>query len=480
MKSIELRAGTNVFWLFISDLLLRGSIFVGTLYLARVLGIGEFGIFSFALALANYLWLTVDLGIARYGTRETASCRGNVNDLLKELNSLRFFLSLLIYSAFFLVLTLILGSTNKLIYLAAGLYVVTFALNPDWFIRGIEEMKYLVVGNLVTAVFFLCGTLFFVRGPGDTALALFFWAVSFLVSGVCTLIIIRKYLGFKFTLVIKIDKWKNHLKNSIHFALSGSLIRASSFLSVIMLGFLVLPEELGIFSAPHRLILTIVNLSFIIPKAFYPILSSQRDKPGEFRQSNDKFYSVLMLVGIPIGLFGFFFATDIIGLLYGNLYLGSSGIFKILIWQVPVSFLSIGIINSLFAVGLQKINTYVIGAGFLIKLVLCMVLIPVFGIYGAAVSDLVAAACVLILLVIFFSINVYRGNFINRDFFKIVLSCFIIVFLIYFVLSDMDFIFQIVLSGILYLALIFIFGVVNKETVYRVVKDLRSKEKGSS
>jgi len=480
MKSLELRAGTNVFWLFLSDILLRGSIFIGTLYLARVLGTKEFGIFSFALAIANYLWLAVDLGIARYGTREAAGRSGDKNELLDELNSLRFFISLFIYSAFFLVLTFLLSSTNNLIYLAAGLYVVSFALNPDWFIRGIEEMKYLVVGNFITAVFFLSGTLFFVTGPQDTALALLFWSVSFLVSGLCTLILIRRYLGHKFALVVRYQVWKNHLKNSIHFALSGSLIRINSFLTIILLGFLVLPQDLGIFSAPHRLILTIVNLNFIIPKAFYPILSSQRKDPGEFRVSNDKFYSVLMLTGLPIGLFGYYFATDIIGLLYGKLYFESTGILKILIWQVPITFLSIGIINSLFALGLQKINTYALGAGVLIKLVFCLMLIPVFGIYGAAVSDLVGAVCVLIFLVIFFSFKVYRNNFINKDFFKIVMSCLIVLFLNYSVLAETAFIFKIILSAFLYVVFIFIFGVIKKETVFKIFKDLRSGGKNPS
>ena len=480
MKSLELRAGTNVFWLFLSDILLRGTIFIGTLYLARILGTMEFGIFSFALAVANYLWLAVDLGIARYGTREAAGKSGCKNEILVELNSLRFFLSLFIYSTFFFILTFFLSSTNNLIYFAAGFYVVAFAINPDWFIRGIEQMKYLVVGNLITAIFFIIGILLFVKGPDDTALALLFWAVSFLVSGLCTLIIIRKYLGYRFTLVVKIKEWKKHLRNSIHFALSGSLIRINSFLSIILLGFMVLPGDLGIFSAPHRLILTIVNLNFIIPKAFYPILSSQRDDPGIFRASNEKFYSVLMMTGVPIGLFGYYFANDIIGLLYGKQYIESSGILKILIWQIPITFLSLGIINSMFAVGLQKLNTYAIGAGLLIKLVLCLILIPVFGIYGAAVSDLAGAACVLVILVIFFSFNVYRSNVIKKDFFMIVFSCLIVLLLNYSLFLGLGFLFKFILSAILYVILVFVFGVIKKETVYEIYNDLRSNKKNRS
>ena len=480
MKSLELRAGANTFWLFLSDLLLRGSIFLGTLYLARVLGTKEFGIFSFALVLANYLWLMVDLGIANYGTREAASRQSNVEEILDELNSLRFFLSLFIYSAFFLVFTIFLNSANKLTYIAAGFYIVAFALNPDWFIRGIEKMKYLVVGNFITGIFFLSGTFLFITGPEDTALALLFWSVSFLVSGLSTLIIIWKYLDYRFVLVVDIEKWKHHLKNSIHFALSGSLIRINSFLSIFILGFLVLPEDLGIFSAPHRLILTVVNLNFIIPKAFYPILSSQRDDPVQFRHSNEKFYSVLMLTGIPVGLFGYFFAADLIGLLFGRSYLQSTSIFKILIWQVPIIFLSIGIINSLFAIGLQRINTYVIGAGVLIKLILCLILIPKYGINGAAFSDLIGAAFVLIFLVVLFSLNVYRSSFLNLDIIKIVLSCIIVIAFVYLVLSGFGFIIKIVLSAVLYLVLVFILGVLKKEMVYRVFRNLRNIKDNSS
>ena len=66
MNNVARRVISNFIWLLLSDVFSGGTIFLGNLYIARVVKAVEFGIFSFALAVSEYMWIAADLGITLY------------------------------------------------------------------------------------------------------------------------------------------------------------------------------------------------------------------------------------------------------------------------------------------------------------------------------------------------------------------------------------------------------------------------------
>ena len=54
------RAGKNIFWLFISEVCMRGIMFVAILYLARTLGASGFGLYSLGVTTGIVLWGIAD------------------------------------------------------------------------------------------------------------------------------------------------------------------------------------------------------------------------------------------------------------------------------------------------------------------------------------------------------------------------------------------------------------------------------------
>jgi PST family polysaccharide transporter len=163
------RAFNNIFWLFLSEACSRGLIFLGTIYLARVLGKAGFGLYSLALAVGVYFWIVVDMGVMVYGTREIARNKEKAAELYSLLNSLRFILAVTLFLIFCAVLYMVdMTPEKRLILIAGGFYVVGYSLSPDWVFRGLEKMQYIALGSIVTSFFFITGIYLLVKAPSDT------------------------------------------------------------------------------------------------------------------------------------------------------------------------------------------------------------------------------------------------------------------------------------------------------------------------
>jgi O-antigen/teichoic acid export membrane protein len=199
MDNINRRVTSNFFWLLTSDILFKGALFLGTIYIARVLGTVEFGLFSFALAVTNSIWGVADLGVNQYGTRQVARTPNKAEELLRVLNSLRFFTSILVFGTFFLILTLVhVPQHKKAVLLASAVYLIAYGLSPEWLLRGAETMKYLAIGNLIMAFVFLPSIFLLVGDPRDTVWASFLWGFSFFFGSVGTIYLLWKKLNIRF------------------------------------------------------------------------------------------------------------------------------------------------------------------------------------------------------------------------------------------------------------------------------------------
>jgi O-antigen/teichoic acid export membrane protein len=109
-------------------------------------------------------------------------------------------------------------------------------------------------------------------------------------------------------------------------------------------------------------------------------------------------YSSVALVAILVACFVTIFASEILNLLFGKDYLGGVDVLKIRIWETV--FAAIGVITGSWALveGMQRQTLIFSVFGMLINISLNLILIPLFGIKGAAISSLVSIIFVVIIL----------------------------------------------------------------------------------
>lgn len=380
------RAFSNIFWLSLSEVSSKGLIFLGTVYLARVLGKAGFGLFSLSLAVGVYLWTVVDMGVTGYGTREIARNKEKAAELYSLLNSLRLILAVILFIIFCgsLFLTEV-PVEKKLILIAGGFYVVGHALLSDWVLRGLEKMQYIALGNVVTALFFLAGIYIVARDSSDTLGASIVYSSSFLVGSVILIFVLKQKLKIPLRIRISFTEWKRHVKESFYFAINASFNNISIFIPIFFMGIWSTAEDLGTFSAPHRLTMLVIRSGALVIMALYPVLSSLYvTNMDDFKKTHAGFQKMIMWCAMPVCVIATVLSKDIVVLIFGTPYAESAGIFSLLIWLsfLMVTRYSFG--NALISANFHRFNMFATGAGAAVVTLVSIATVKWYGGYGAA------------------------------------------------------------------------------------------------
>jgi len=476
--SLDSRLTSNFFWLFLSEVFSKGLIFIGTIYLARVLGAASFGLYSLSLSIAICVWFIADLGVSLYGAREVAKNRGKAQEFLQILNSMRFFAALILFLVLCVVIFPIsIPSMTKKVIVVGALYVIAYALSSDWLLRGIEQIQYVTFGNAVLSSTFLVSVLFFVHQSQDATIAVFLHSLSYFFASSALLLVLKRKFNIRFKFKLSWNEFKIHLKELWYFAFTFALGSAIAPLVIILLGILSGQESVGFFSAPHRIIMLILGFMGIFSFSFYPILADQFVHDSEsFLRTQAIFQKVMLIVGIPIGVGGFILSKGIIHLLLGNRYTPSVGVFNILVWLIPLSFMSVTYSATLLATKFQRLYLIAIGISCAVAVILSVLLIPSFGIIGAAIVLLCQKCIILILVIWMFQQHIHRFTFFDGYFIKVLGASIVMGVVIWVAKIN---IFGKIFVGIgLYSLILFLLKVITKEQLircYSLLANMRRK-----
>lgn len=397
ITSTTKRAASNFLWSVVSEAIAKGVFFLTSIYLARALGVSNFGVFTLAQTITFYIWFAVDLGIGMYGIREIAKDKEKVEHIINPLLTLRISSGLIFFTLYTISLLLIdIPPAKRLVFIGCGLYLLTYSLYSDWIFKGLERFKFIAFGSFVSSTVFLISILYLVKGSDDLISASFIWSLSFLFGSLSLLYFLHRTLGIKYIPSLNLKLWFFHVKESIYFSVSGGLLAIYQYLPILYLSIFFTSYEIGLFSAPYRLIMAIGTAGFMIPMAFYPVFSElylqDRD---EFRKTHGKFQKIMLSLGIPVGVLGVLFGDEIISLFFGSQYIQAAGVFKILIWLVPLYFLRYTYGSVLLACGFQRLHNIATLTGVLCMFIAGLFLVPKFSITGGAVALLISEILIL-------------------------------------------------------------------------------------
>ena len=96
----------------------------------------------------------------------------------------------------------------------------------------------------------------------------------------------------------------SHIKESIHFTISKGFLTLYIYLPIIYLGLFSSDYEVGLFSAPFRLIIAITFVISILPMALFPIFSelyiSNKEKFNKLHRLYKLSFSFIMFFSIRV------------------------------------------------------------------------------------------------------------------------------------------------------------------------------------
>jgi O-antigen/teichoic acid export membrane protein len=389
----------NTFWLFFGQIISRLIRVVIVIYGARILGVADWGAFSYALALAAFFTVFLDFGINAVITRES------VHDLKKQEE----------YFATSLVI--------KFISLAV-LAVLIIAFAPDvvsWFTKGVDTQK---VISLIPFVILIMGF----DGLRDFAATLSrAWekmeveslvqivtnavivAASFIALGIS---VSPQSLGIGYTvgtgvgMLMAFYPFRHYLRD-IFKKIKPALLKPILFAAwpfgmlgivgiinlntdIIMLGWYRTLETVGYYSSAQKIAQLVQSVPGLIAIAFFPALVKALHT-DRFKALFEKATRVLLVLVVPITIVSFVYAEKIVLLLFGEQYLSSSRTFQIMSFTFITAFFAASFGNALFALGKEKKLLAYVGTGIVANILFNFLLIPRYGSSGAALSTVLVS-----------------------------------------------------------------------------------------
>lgn len=364
-KRILQRIKSNYGWSLLSDVGGKGFLFLVTVYLARNLGVKQFGLITYAQTLAVYFWLGVDLGINMYGSREISRDKQNAAEVINPLLTLRIVCGLVVFAVFIAAASVI-GEdpVQRMVYMGSAFYLLTRAINIEWVMRGFERFEYMAVGNVLTFASMMLLVVVMVKDGSDVVAAAYIWSFSYLIGGALMLWALRARLGIKWRPSFGMAEWKRHLRESLHFTASAMLINLYAYLPILFLGLFSTRYDVGIFSAPFKVVTSMVFLVEILPLSLYPIFSELHTTDREkFRRLFYRFLAVSAVMGLAIGVTGAVFGRQIMMLIFGERYTDSVRVLVVIIWFAAMVPLRMSFRTVIAASGFQRFYTLVAAFG---------------------------------------------------------------------------------------------------------------------
>ncbi len=441
----------NTFWLFLSEAGMRILKLFIFIYAARKLGTSEWGVFSYILALIGVFSTISDIGINSILTREVAK----KSEDGKQYISTSFFLKLILSftaSISFLIFAFLTKNTSEIKVLLPIAAIILFLDSMREFgfaiNRAFEKMETEAFAK-VTSVLVLVIFGFIFISQNHSALS---FLNAYLMGSIFGIIIMYITLRNYFSKIYQTYD-KNYLlpilKEAWPIAVISGFGIIMANIDTIFLGMFRGNSEIGIYAAAQKP----VQLMYIIPgllsTALLPIFS--RMAKNNIEKTNEiinKTIKLTILISAPIVIGGIILGTPIINFLFGQQYIESAPLFKIMITAIITGSIGGIVSNALFAQNKQKKIMYYIIIGAIINFILCFSLIPFFGMYGAAIS--VTISSILINVLLFTNFKKDNSLKINFELIKMIFALFTMIISIFIFQKFINIILLLILSSIIY------------------------------
>lgn len=380
------------------------------------MGPEKFGLINFAGAFVGYFGILTDYGFNLSATREISIHRDDKKKIAQIFNSV-----IIIKSSLFLLSSVIITILIISIPLFRGDYLTYFlsfgvvlgnVLFPVWFFQGIEKMKYITLLNFTFK--FITTILIFILiiKPADYHLLIFLNSLSFILTGVVSIIIIKFVFKMAFQFPLK-SEIVYQLKEGWYIFLSTIAISLYTISNTFILGLFASNTVVGYFSAADKIRSAVQNVYSTISQTIYPHVSSLFNKSmGEGFAFIRKILKNFGVISFLFSLCLLVFAKQIILVVLGERYFNSIIVLQIISFLPFLIFLSnIFGIQVMLNINMKKEFTRVIVISSLINLIASFILVPLFFHVGTAVSVLLTETIVTLymyLMLVSKKIHIFR------------------------------------------------------------------------
>lgn len=366
--------------------------FVFFSYLATKLGATNLGYYSYAISFAAMFSILVDWGLANLLTRDIAQDKTRAQNYFSKALGLKIIWSLITYLIVIGIIFNITDSvlTRELVLITGVLMLLdsfTLIFYSVW--RGFQNLTFESFGTIGFQIIYSVAGFILLQFTDNLKLVM----ISLFIASLFNFLYSGWLLKYKGKISLKpIFAWlelKNFYLLALPFGLAGIFAKIYAYADVILVNQFLGPTQTGFYSLAYKLTFTLQFIPLALVASLYPALSFYLNKEKVILE-NIYFSSIkyLLIVSLLVTMLIFGFGQDLISAIYGENFLPSAPILIILVTSLPFLFVNFAFGSVLNASGKQMRQTWHIGWVAGANIILNIILIPIFGVLGAALTSL--------------------------------------------------------------------------------------------
>ena len=367
--------------------------FFVVIYVARTLGAEDFGVLSYCLSIVGLLLVFGSLGLEDIVVKSIVNSK-NYYVYLGTAITLRF-----IGCVFIIIVSIIYSYFHQSWKIALIIFILALSnlFRPfsviEYYYKAHVLGKWISIANFFSfsissflKVIFCFYDFGLIYVAAAYALEALFLAVAYIFSAFYTNLRLTRF-RFDFKTAVKL------LYQSWPLIFSGFVISIYMKIDQVMIGQMLSSAEVGKYAIAVKLSEVWYMVPIVITSTLFPaILDIKNDNPDKYKLKMLQLYSGFLWFSMFISVLVTLFSELIIKNLLGSDFVGSSIVLSIHIWTSIFVFLGVASGKWLVAEGLQIYSLYRACFGALLNVFLNFLLIPKYGIIGAAIATLVAQA----------------------------------------------------------------------------------------
>lgn len=404
-KSFHQTILKNAAWLMFAEIIVKTASLLALIFLARYLGPASYGKVAFATSFVAVFSFIMDFGFPTLAAKEMSRDNKRMAEYVDNILVMQIILGFITLGIIALS-AIFLGKDKDLLILVYLFGIsnifATFVLFLQSVFCAKEKMEYTALSKIVQGIILSLLIFLVIFKKLPILYVGYAYIASSAISMVLAFFLVRKYFS-KIFLKVNIALCKKIIKNAWPIALLYFSILIFQSFDSIVIGFTRSTMEVGLYGAALKIILSTYLLLSALYSVFLPPISKAfHNKTKELKSIVEKYAKLVFGFGLPLAVGGFIVAPELIRLFYGQQYIEAIIPFQILSLNLVFIFMVSFYGYCLIFFDRQKefLKANLIGVA--INIILDLLIIPKFGIVGAACVSIIVQFSVLIASVLEF------------------------------------------------------------------------------
>ena len=380
-----------------SEIASRGIAFVATAILARRLGVEGLGLLAFAAAVAGYFGLALTTGFGEIGAREVARRPDEALKIAADGTLIRILIAVFgAIAVAMAALLLVQAPDARVVILLSTLSLFSLGVDTSWVYKGLERNRVVAGGMLASQLIYLAGVLMFVRTPGNVIRV----PVIQFTGELCAALVLLWLLFGRFK--------RPSIRGGMALARQSGWITLSRVMrslivtfDVVLLGLLATRRDVGLYSAAYRVCYLMMAVAVATHVVFAPSIA-RATLAGSMavRGVLERSVALTATVMLPFVVGAAVLASQLLGLLFGDQFISGAPALRLL--AVSIALLALhGTTRSVFVAHHQtKLEAMIFAVAAALNIALNFLLIPRYGIVGAAWATVAAEGLIFAICVV--------------------------------------------------------------------------------